>query len=179
MSHGTFPIPGLMQPGAPNWEQRVEVHFGQTAEIVITTIGQDAATPAFDVYVSREQGATVKLLFASKDNVHIFTRPKGAGFKECYVKLDSDTLRIFPGTYIVRAFRNGVKVVEKYMSVLDSPTAHFTVPAQAAQASGSTSGIDVNVTDNDDGAVMVYRKNNQRFETTNEPTQLDMDGGRF
>lgn len=175
MSHGTFPIPGLMQPGAPNWEQRIEVHFGQTAEIPIMTIGQDVATPAFDVYVSREQGTTVKLLFVSKDNVHVFTRPKGTGFKECYLKFDSDVLRIFPGTYIVRVFRNGGKLVEKYMSIVDSPTAQSTV----ASAAGSASGIDVRVTDNDDGAVMVYRKDNQRFETTNEPTQLDVDGGRF
>jgi hypothetical protein len=165
-----------MQPGAPNWEQRIEVHFGQTAEIAIMTIGQDVATPAFDVYVSREQGTTVKLLFVSKDNVHVFTRPKGEGFKECYLKFDSDVLRIFPGTYIVRVFRNGGKLVEKYMSVLDSPTSQVTV---AAQAAGSTSGIDVKVTDTDDGSVMVYRKDAQRFETTNEPTQLDMDGGRF
>lgn len=176
MSYGTFPIPGLMQPGAPNWEQRVEVSFGQTAELTILTIGQDVTMPAFDVYVSREQGTTVKLLFASKDNVHIFTRPKGTGFKECYLKLDSDTLRIFPGTYIVRIFRAGAKLVEKYMSILDSPTAQTTLPAQA---SSSTAGIDVKLTDTDDGSVMVYRKDTQRFETTNEPTQLDMDGGRF
>lgn len=165
-----------MQPGAPNWAHRVEVHFGQTVEIAIQTLAQDVATPTYDVYVSREQGTTVKLLFVSKDNVHVFSRAKGVGFKETYLKFDSDTLRIFPGTYIVRVFRNGAKLVEKYMSILDSPTAQVTVPAQS---SGSTSGIDVKLTDTDDGSVMVYRKDTQRFETTNEPTQLDMDGGRF
>ena len=160
-------IPGLQLAGAPNYDQRVEVTYGNTVTMPLVTMNEGTHTPSYQVYVIKQHGSTVKALLEESTNKYIFETPTGDGKKEIKLQMSSDQLRIFPGTYVVRVFSNGSRVLERYLTVLDPIGKATSLPSSGGSAAG--------------GQVQTpgWNPATQQFETTNDPYNTQLDCGFF